>query len=89
MAGVRRRRAASRRLPVLEHSRVADPWTPWRPDVLSDPQADGVVAAAEHLAIAGLAPLFDATTLRQMWRRGGDDRALAEELHRLTDGVIA
>ncbi|MBX7433474.1 hypothetical protein JDV09_15340 [Mycobacterium sp. Y57] len=68
---------------------MSDPWRPWRPETLSDKQLDGAAAAAKCLAEAGLAPLFDAETLRGLWRRGGDHRVLAEELHRLADGVVA
>ena len=34
-------------------------------------------------------PLLELDTLRALWRRGGDDRVLAERLYELTGGVVA
>jgi hypothetical protein len=73
---LRRRRAASQRLTplVCGHS---DPWRPWGPKQLSDKQAEGAAQAAEHLLAVGLVPLFDAVTLRAMWRAGNANLAHA------------
>ena len=84
----RRRRAASWRLPPLADG-AADPWRPWRPERVSPVQVQGAVDAARHLLAEGLPPIFDADTVTAIWRRGGDDRALAEELHALTGRVVA
>jgi hypothetical protein len=77
VAGLRRRRAASRRLP--------DPWKPWRPDELSAMQTRGAIAAAHHLHAAGLPPIFDVETLRAMWRH---DHQLAQRLYELAGGDV-
>ena len=52
-------------------------------------QVQGAVDAARHLLAEGLPPLFDRDTVTAIWRRGGDDRALAEALHALTGRVVA
>ncbi len=83
----RRRRLASYRCELLD-SGVRDPWTPWRPDEISDVQADGAAAAVHHLLELGLTPLLQLDVLRALGRRGGDDRALAEQLHALAGGVV-
>jgi hypothetical protein len=64
-----RRRAASWRCAPL-HDGARDAWRPWRPESLSEAQIDGAVAAACHLRAAGLQPVFDLDTLREMWREG-------------------
>jgi hypothetical protein len=56
---------------------------------LSERQIDAGRAAAEHLLSQGWVPLLEFEILRALWRRGGHDRALAEELHTLTGGAVA
>jgi hypothetical protein len=75
---LRRRREASRRLPVLDCGR-SDPWF-YDELALTDRQLDAATATAEHLLAAGLAPLFPVDTVRALWRR---DRALTVRLARL------
>ena len=82
----RRRMAAYRCEPLPPGHR--DPWRPWRPEELSDKQVEGAAAAARHLLDMGVTPRFDTTTLRALYRRGADDRAIALELHELTGGAV-
>ena len=81
-AQLRRRRLASYRCEPLA-SGHRDPWQPWRPEWLSDKQLEGVAAAAVHLLDRDLLPLFDVSTLRQLWRL---DRQLAWQLYELAGG---
>jgi hypothetical protein len=69
VAGLRRRRAASWRMECLACG-CRDPWRPWRPERLSEKQIAAAVAAAGHLRDAGLQPVFDVPTLRELWRAG-------------------
>jgi hypothetical protein len=46
------------------------------------PQADAVIAAAEHLDAAGLTAIFDVGTLRAAWRLCPEHRSRIEELAR-------
>jgi hypothetical protein len=50
---------------------------------------DASAAAARHLLQRGHTPLLEIEVLQALYRRGGDDRALAEELHELTHGEVA
>jgi hypothetical protein len=77
-AALRRRREASRRLPVLDCGR-SDPWH-YDEVPLTDHQLDGAADAAEHLLALGLAPVFDMVTIRALWPR---DRELSVTLARL------
>jgi hypothetical protein len=70
---LRRRRESSRRLPVLE-SGYADPWR------RSQSPVAGYSAAAEHLTELGLLPAPDTLALRDMYRRGGHHRRVAEHI---------
>ena len=79
IAGLRRRRAASRRLPVLDHSGRADPWYYDRP-APSEHETDGYCAAAAHLLAAGLLPAPDLGAMRIMWRRDTEQRNLARHI---------
>jgi hypothetical protein len=65
------RRAASRRLPILDHLGLSDPWHYGRP-------AAGYPEAAEHLLGLGLLPAADRDGLRVMYRRGGSCRQAAK-----------
>lgn len=78
-----RRRAASRRLPVLDCGR-SDPWhypTLSNPKHVSDLPSEwgerGYAAAAHHLIELGLTPAPNRDGLRRMWRRGGCHRRAA------------
>jgi hypothetical protein len=45
--------------------------------------------AAEDILRSGYVPLLQFEVLRALYRRGGSDRALAEQLHELTGGPVA
>ena len=45
--------------------------------------------AARHILETGQVPLLELEVLQALWRRGGDDRVLAEQLHELTGRVVA
>lgn len=74
MRGLKRRRAATWRLPPLPCGH-ADPWTCAHRDDPSDVQVDGYAAAVEHLNRLGLTAAPFLPELRRMWNRG--DRRLA------------
>ena len=78
---LRDRRAGSRRLAPLVCGH-ADPWQPWRPKALSDKLVDGYADAVEHLDANGLGAAGLSPELRLLWRRGGSDRQLAEQIER-------
>jgi hypothetical protein len=42
---------------------------------------DAGAAAAAHLLELAYTPILHTEVLQALWRRGGDDRALAEHLH--------
>lgn len=85
----RQRRQASYRLIPLDCG-CRDPW-PCRCTVppLSDKTVDAGRAAALHVLDQGRVPLLELEVLRALYRRGGLDRQLAEQLHRLTGGAVA
>jgi hypothetical protein len=71
---LRARRAASWRLPALDHTGLSDPW---------HYDASGIgnyAAAAAHLLEQGLTPAPDLEALRVMRRRGGHHRRNAETI---------
>jgi hypothetical protein len=76
----RRRDAAARSVPLDCGCR--DPW-PCRctEPPLSDWALHGWRDAAKHLLAAGHPPLVPLEVRRALWRRGGNDRELAELLH--------
>lgn len=78
VAGLRRRREASRRLPVLPCGH-ADPWRYDAPGP-SERYVDGYRDAAQHLLAVGMTPASNVDAMRAMWRRGGTDQRLAAEL---------
>jgi hypothetical protein len=55
---------------------------------LSDQMIDAGAKAARHILEIGQIPLLEIEILRALYRRGGDDRALAEHLHPLTGGAV-
>jgi len=77
-AALRRRRAASYRLPVLECGR-SDPWY-YAPPAPSERTADGYYAAAAHLIGMGLLPAPDLGAMRILWRRDTEQRNLARHI---------
>lgn len=86
----RRRLASARRMSPLDCG-CRDPW-PCRctEPPLSARAIDGWRDAAMYLlANSGKTPLLPVEVLQALWRRGGADRALAEELHSLTNGEVA
>ena len=49
---------------------------------------DAGAAAARHLLGVGHVPLLELEMLQALWRRGGRDRDLAEQLHAAAGGEI-
>lgn len=81
IAGLRRRRDASRRLPLLACG-CRDPWPCRHLDgPSSDHDTEGAADAARHLLAVGLTPLLRLEYQRALWRRGGVDRQLVSDLH--------
>lgn len=88
-AQLRRRREASRRVIPLDCG-CRDGWTCRCTDPpLSEAMIDAGRAAARHILSVGKTPLLATEILRALWRRGGEDRQLAEQLHQLTGGQLA
>ena len=84
-AGWRRRRYASRRLPPLACGCRDLPCRCQRA-APSERMVDAGRAAAVHLLGHGLTPILDRDVLRALWRRGGHDRRLAQDLYALVGG---
>jgi hypothetical protein len=55
---------------------------------LSNHAIDGWRSSAEHVLATGQIPLLPIEVLQALWRRGGSDRALAEQLHEASGGVL-
>jgi hypothetical protein len=88
VAGLYRRRKASQRMVPLDCG-CPDPWPcNCTQPPLSDRWVDAGRDAARHLLEVGHVPLLKLEVLRALYRRGGDDRALAEMLHVATGGEI-
>jgi hypothetical protein len=90
----RRRQAAQRLAPLGCGCR--DPlFCRCRPPVserpaLSEKMVDAGADAAIHILITtGCAPILKTDVLRALWRRGGDDRRLAQEPYELAGGDAA
>lgn len=84
-----RRRSAAKRLVPLECG-CSDPH-PCRctEPPLSEKMIDAGRDAAVHIMDnTGRVPLLQTEVLRALYRRGGDDRVLAEKLHAMTGGRI-
>lgn len=75
--GLRRRRAASWRIPPLVCGHV-DPWTCDHKTEPTGVEVDGAASAAAHLRALGFAPVFPVTMCRALYRRGYQE--LASEL---------
>jgi hypothetical protein len=78
IAGLRRRRAAARRLPVLDSGR-SDPWSYDRSRP-SDKTVDAYQEAALHIFDAGMCPAAFMPEMRALWRRGGEDQRLVRDI---------
>lgn len=89
VAGWKRRREAARRVVSLDCG-CPDPW-PCRCSLppLSDKMIDAGRAAALHILESGRVPLVKIEVLQALWRRGGPDRVLAEQLHAACNGEVA
>lgn len=85
-----RRREAVKRLEPLDCG-CRDGWTcRCTEPPLSDNAIDGWRDAAAHVLRQGTGvPLLPIEVLRALYRRGGDDRALAMGLHSRANGVVA
>lgn len=79
IAGLHRRREASRRLPVLPCGH-ADPWRYHDADEITEKYVDGYRDAAQHLIDVGLTPAPNLRAMRVMWRRGAGEQRLAVRL---------
>lgn len=82
-AQLRARRAAAARCVPLDCG-CADPWPCrcTRPP-LSERTVDGYRDAARHVLGHGSTPALPLEVLQALWRRGGPDRELADELYKL------
>jgi hypothetical protein len=57
---------------------------------LSDNQIEAWADCARYVMdTAGCTPLLPIEVLRALYRRGGEDRVLAEKIHTATGGVVA
>lgn len=80
IAGLRRRRAATYRLPQLECGCV-ETW-PHKCDSQepSEQSVDGYAAAARHLLDYSLLPAPQLAEMRRLWNRKGRDRQLVQHI---------
>jgi hypothetical protein len=85
LAGRRRRRDTSSRLPPLACGcrdpllcRCGSSQRGHGDPPPSERMVDAAALAAAHLSAAGLPPIFDQATLRALWRRYGPDQHLYE-----------
>ena len=84
-----RRHAAARRVAPLDCG-CRDPWPCRCTDPpLSDHALDGWRDAALRILFNGQIPLLPIEVRRALWKRGGRDRVLAEQLHAAGDGEVA
>ncbi|QFS91519.1 hypothetical protein FIV07_12190 [Mycobacterium sp. THAF192] len=83
-----RRRTSAHRSEPLDCG-CRDPWCRCTEPPLSDHAIDGWRAAALHVLACGRAPVVPIEVLRALYRRGGDDRTLAERLYALSGGEVA
>lgn len=88
-AQLRRRRAATGRSVPLDCG-CRDPW-PCRctEPPLSDHQLDGWRDSALRILFNRQVPMLPFEVLRALYRRGGADRVLAEQLHAANGGEVA
>lgn len=86
--GHQRWRNSVRRMPLLDCGCRAACHCTVPP--LSDNQIDGWADCARYIRdTSGCIPLLPIEVLRALYRRGGEDRVLAEQLHAAAAGVIA
>jgi hypothetical protein len=90
VAAWKRRHEAARRVVPLDCG-CPDPWPCRCSDPpLSEKMIDAGRDAALHiLEFTNRVPLLEIEVLQALWRRGGDDRVLAELLRDLTRGQVA
>jgi hypothetical protein len=89
LAIMKRRSAAARRMLSLDCG-CRDPWPCRCSDPpLSERMIDAGRDAALHLLDIGNVPMVKIEVLQALWRRGGEDRELAELLHHLADGEVS
>ena len=83
LAGLKRRGQASQRMQPRACG-CRDPWPCRHHD---EPESENLVDAgrdaAQHLIDCGLIPLLHPDTMRGLWRRGGTDRRLVNQLRAL------
>ena len=59
------------------------------PPPLSDNQIDGWADCARFIMdTAGVVPVLPVEVLRALYRRGGEDRVLAQKIHAVTGGEV-
>jgi hypothetical protein len=88
LPGHQRWRDAVRRMPRLDCGCRDICWCTIPP--MSDNQIDGYADAARFiLDTTGCTPLLPIEVLRALYRRGGEDRVLAEKIHTATGGAVA
>lgn len=88
LAPHRRWADAVRRMPLLACGCRAQCHCTMPP--LSDHQLDGWADCARYVMdTSGCIPLLPVEVLRALWRRGGEDRALAEKIQAATNGAVA
>lgn len=89
LAAWKRRHAAAHRSEPLDCG-CRDPWTcRCTEPPLSDHAIDGWRDAALRLLFDGQVPILPLEVRRALWRRGGPDRVLAEQLHQACGGRLA
>lgn len=79
VAAMKHRRAAARRLAILDPGRGADPWH-YDEVLLTPHQADAWRQTVEHLAELGCLPIISTENARGLWRCGGASRELLERV---------
>lgn len=87
IAGLRRRRNATYRLPPLDCGCV-DPWSCGSSRNLREGHAASYSAAAEHLLNLGLTPAPNIPAMRELWQRSGDDRRLVQTIAERWEVVV-
>lgn len=89
LAAWKRRHAAARRVTPLDCG-CPDTWPCRCTDPpLSEMALDAWRDAALRLLFDGQVPILPLEVRRALWRRGGPDRVLAEQLHQACGGEVA
>jgi hypothetical protein len=92
LAGLQRRHGAARRLPPISRCGcIRDPDHDRHRcgDAITETMVDGYRDAVLHLRHLGLLAAPLQPEVQMLWRRGGDDRRLAQELYQLAGGDAA